>query len=120
MPAPGQRDEVAAPPPEIEAFLDQLVYERGLSENTRESYGNDLRQFWAFVTSRGIADVGEVSGTDIVAFLGHEQDAGFDGSTIARRFAADLLVEVGEDDRRRRVDACGHAIHWKGAWACAC
>ena len=46
MPAPGQRDEVAAPPPEIEAFLDQLVYERGLSENTRESYGNDLRQFW--------------------------------------------------------------------------
>ncbi len=88
MPAPGQRDEVAAPPPEIEAFLDQLVYERGLSENTRESYGNDLRQFWDFVAGRGIADVGGVSGSDIVAFLGHEQDAGFDSATIARRFAA--------------------------------
>ena len=72
MPAPGQRDEVTAPPPEIEAFLDQLVYERGLSENTRESYGNDLRQFWDFVAGRGIADVGGVSGSDIVAFLGHE------------------------------------------------
>lgn len=88
MPASGQRDEVAAPPPEIEAFLDQLVYERGLSENTRESYGNDLRQFWNFVAGRGIADVGGVSGSDIVAFLGHEQDAGFDSATIARRFAA--------------------------------
>ncbi len=105
MPAPGQRNEVAAPPPEIEAFLDQLVYERGLSENTRESYGNDLRQFWAFVTNRGIADVGEVSGTDIVAFLGHEQDTGFDSATIARRFAAiRVLFAWLRDDGRIAVN----------------
>ena len=75
MPATGNNGEVAPLPGEIAAFLDQLIYERGLSEKTRESYGNDLRQFWNFATSRGLADVGDVSGADIVAFLGHEQDA---------------------------------------------
>lgn len=88
MPAPGNNGGVAPLPHEIEAFLDQLVYERGLSENTREAYGNDLRQFWNFATSRGIADVGDISGADIVAFLGHAQDIGESGATIARRFAA--------------------------------
>ena len=88
MPTPGNNGEVAPLPSEIAAFLDQLVYERGLSEKTRESYGNDLRQFWSFTSSRGIGDLGHVTGADIVAFLGHEQDAGRDGATIARRFAA--------------------------------
>lgn len=88
MPTPGNNGEVAPLPSEIAAFLDQLVYERGLSEKTRESYGNDLRQFWSFTSSRGIGDLGHVTGADIVAFLGHEQDVGRDGATIARRFAA--------------------------------
>ena len=87
MPAPGQR-ELAAPPAEIAAFLDQLVYERGLSENTREAYGNDLARFWDFASRRGAATLRDVKGADIVAFLGHEQDAGYDDTTIARRFAA--------------------------------
>ena len=87
MPAPGQR-ELAAPPAEIAAFLDQLVYERGLSENTREAYGHDLARFWDFASRRGAATLRDVKGADIVAFLGHEQDAGYDDATIARRFAA--------------------------------
>ncbi len=87
MPAPG-KSAVAAPPAEIAAFLDQLVYERGLAENTREAYGNDLAHFWDFVSQRGAASLRDVKGADIVAFLGHEQDAGFDDTTIARRFAA--------------------------------
>ena len=87
MPAPGQR-ELAAPPAEIAAFLDQLVYERGLSENTREAYGHDLARFWDFAARRGAATLRDVKGADIVAFLGHEQDAGYDDATIARRFAA--------------------------------
>ena len=88
MPAPGTSAPVAPPPPALAAFLDQLVYERGLSEKTREAYGGDLGQFWAFVSSRGAADVADVRGADIVAFLGHEQAAGRDDATIARRFAA--------------------------------
>ena len=87
MPASGQR-ELAAPPAEIAAFLDQLVYERGLSENTREAYGHDLACFWDFASRRGAATLRDVKGADIVAFLGHEQDAGYDDATIARRFAA--------------------------------
>ena len=87
MPAPGQR-ELAAPPAEVAAFLDQLVYERGLSGNTREAYGHDLARFWDFASRRGAATLRDVKGADIVAFLGHEQDAGYDDATIARRFAA--------------------------------
>ncbi len=79
---------LATPPDEIAAFLDQLVYERGLSGNTRAAYGNDLAQFWDFAARRGASSLRDVKSADIVAFLGHEQDAGFNDTTIARRFAA--------------------------------
>ena len=88
MPAIAKRAAVAAPPAEIAAFLDQLVYERGLSGNTREAYGGDLARFWDFAARRGATRLRDVTGADIVAFLGHEQDTGFDDATIARRFAA--------------------------------
>ena len=69
----------------LDSFLDQLVFVRGLSENTREAYGNDLRAFGDFLAERGIADVESVRRTDIVRFLGKEQSEGFAETTRVRR-----------------------------------
>jgi integrase/recombinase XerD len=39
--------------PDIDAYLAYIDLERGLSRNTRESYGRDLEQFAAFAAGRG-------------------------------------------------------------------
>ncbi|MBT9155487.1 MAG: Tyrosine recombinase XerD [Firmicutes bacterium] len=39
----------------IEDYLDYLGLERGLAENTLESYGRDLRQFSRFVSSNCVS-----------------------------------------------------------------
>ena len=69
----------------LAAFLDQLVFVRGLSENTREAYGNDLRAFGDFLEKRGIADAESVRRIDIVRFLGNAQSEGFAETTRVRR-----------------------------------
>lgn len=72
----------------LDSFLDQLVFARGLSENTREAYGNDLRAFGDFLSRRGIANLESVRRIDIVRFLGMEQSEGFAETTRVRRLNA--------------------------------
>lgn len=74
--------------PRIDVFLEQLIYERGLSEKTRESYGRDLKRLCDFLFSRDIAEFGKVRRLDLVNFLGQEQSLNFEDTTIARRFNA--------------------------------
>lgn len=88
----------------IAAFLDELVYARGLSKNTREAYGNDLRDFSRFLAQRSIHDLSEVQRKDIGDFLGEERRAGFADTTRARRLVAikvffSWLTEERELDR---------------------
>ena len=73
---------------EIESFVDALLLERGMSRNTCESYGSDLRFFAAYLKRRKIESAAAVTRDDIVAFLASEREQGLKGSTRSRRTAA--------------------------------
>lgn len=85
---PGKGDTLGPRKPfaeAIAAFLDELAYARGLSENTRAAYGSDLRAFCDFLARRSVHDLSQVRREDIGAFLGTERKAGLAETTRARR-----------------------------------
>ena len=69
-------------------FIDSLLLERGLSENTCAGYRRDLLFFAAYLKRKRIESAGAVTRDDIVAFLANEREKGMRGSTRARRAAA--------------------------------
>ena len=73
---------------EIESFVDALLLERGMSRNTCESYGSDLRFFAAYLKRRKVGSAAAITRDDIVAFLANEREKGLKGSTRSRRTAA--------------------------------
>ncbi len=75
------------PDPRIDAFLEHLLVERGLSPHTVEGYARDLERFRAFLSGRG-TDVGSATGRDVVAFLKAEKKRGLSSRTLARRVSA--------------------------------
>ena len=73
---------------DIEDFLVAQRLERGLSKNTCESYGRDLRSFARFLKARKIVSAAVVKRDDIVDFLQSERQDGKRGTTRARRAVA--------------------------------
>ncbi|MCS6771146.1 MAG: site-specific tyrosine recombinase XerD [Kiritimatiellae bacterium] len=72
----------------VDQFLDYLTLERGLTENTRRAYENDLRRFVAWLQGRGIRTMNAVSRRAIVDYLLWERDAGLAAPSLSRRLAA--------------------------------
>ena len=72
----------------LDQFMDHLMLERGLSENTRLAYGHDLTEFLAFLSRRGRAGIQEVQRRDIVDFLMEGKQKGLAASSLARRLVA--------------------------------
>lgn len=68
----------------LDSFLSFLVVEKGLSENTLESYGRDLKKFLLFIESRGITSAREIRYTDILDFLTHSREEGLGATSIVR------------------------------------
>jgi len=68
----------------LDSFLSFLVVEKGLSENTLESYGRDLKKFLLFIESRGITSAREIRYGDILDFLTHSREEGLTATTIVR------------------------------------
>jgi len=78
--------QVAANP--VEAFLDYLTIECGLSVNTLQAYQRDLDRLSAFL---GIEDGGgwdAVTGDEIIAFVMAEKDRGCAAATVSRALVA--------------------------------
>ena len=50
-------------------FLDHAAAEKGLSVNSMEAYSRDLRRFCGWAAERGTGSPGEISGSDLRAFL---------------------------------------------------
>ena len=58
----------------IQDFLNYCIFEKGLSDKTKESYQNDLDVYALFLKSRGITLVEDITSDNIKDFLKERQD----------------------------------------------
>jgi integrase/recombinase XerD len=72
----------------IDAFLDYLCVERGLSKNTVTSYRRDLDFYTGFLDSRRVESLSRATRNDITNFMFNQKDKGIAAASIARRLAA--------------------------------
>ncbi len=73
---------------DLQAFLDELGYERGLSTHTQAAYRRDLEAFAGFLQRTGVASWGSVTRDAVTAFLQQQRQAGLAAATAARRLVA--------------------------------
>lgn len=78
----------AAPDVAIDAFLDHLAAERGLSPATLAAYARDLARFAALLARRRIRDVGRVGTPEVRAHLQALDAGGLGARSRARAMAA--------------------------------
>lgn len=70
-------------------FLEFLSVEKGLSRNTLDAYGRDLRAYGEYLEKRlGLKAWKKVGRTHVVNFLGAEKKRGLDAPSLARRLVA--------------------------------
>jgi integrase/recombinase XerD len=69
-------------------FLAYLGSERGLSRNTLEAYGRDLKMFSGVLQERGVADFTQVKEAEVVAFLGFLKNKKYASSSVCRALIA--------------------------------
>jgi integrase/recombinase XerD len=72
----------------IDAFLNYLSVERGLSNNTIVAYRGDLNSYIEFLESRSIDALFKITKNDITNFMLRQKDRGVSVNSIARRLAA--------------------------------
>ncbi len=72
----------------LQAFLDSLAVERGLSPNTIAAYRRDLRDHLAFLVSRGLRDLAEVDESHLIVYLGQLRRSGVSPATVMRKLSA--------------------------------
>ncbi len=72
----------------VELFLDYLVVECGLAENSVKAYRRDLAHFCAYLAARKKPEFGALKARDIVGFLTHEKARGLSANSISRALAA--------------------------------
>lgn len=73
---------------EVDGYLDHLATERGLSRNSLEAYGNDLRRFLAAMTRAKRQAASGVERSDLVTFLESIEVEGLAPSSRARCLSA--------------------------------
>jgi len=72
----------------LDMFLDHVMLERGLSEQTLLAYRDDLERFLSFCETQGCTSVNDVTREQVVDFLLSERDRGMQVNTISRRLVA--------------------------------
>lgn len=72
----------------LDAFLDYLAAEVGLSERTRAAYRGDLADFAAFAGRHGISEPGGVRRPTVTLYLVDLRRRALKPTTVARRLAA--------------------------------
>lgn len=72
----------------IQAFVDYVAIERGLSQNTVAAYARDLSQFAHYAAGKGINSPEGLSEEVLVGFLKELRKAGMSPSSISRKLSA--------------------------------
>ena len=72
----------------VQAFLDHLSIERGLSANTLAAYGRDLSQFVEYAGKAGALSLDDVTETMLVGFMESLRRAGMSPGSISRKLSA--------------------------------
>ncbi|HDQ03011.1 MAG TPA: site-specific tyrosine recombinase XerD [Deltaproteobacteria bacterium] len=72
----------------LEKYLNYLLIERGLAQNTLEAYGRDLRRFLEFVRQRGLTNLSEVKPEIITEYLIKVKSEGMSANSMNRQLAA--------------------------------
>ena len=69
-------------------FLDYLLIEKGLSENTISSYKNDLTEFLQFLQKQKIKNIDEIDKKVILTYYSILEKKEFSKATLQRRYSA--------------------------------
>ena len=72
----------------IQQFLDNLLIDRGMSQNTESGYATDLRDFQNFITQHEINDVKNITKQDILDFYKFLETLKLSRSTMQRRYSS--------------------------------
>ena len=72
----------------VAGFLTYLALEKGLAENSRGAYQNDLRDLIDFCVEAGVKDWKSITPLILTEYIGKLYDLGIASSTISRRLSA--------------------------------
>jgi len=72
----------------LDSFLTYLAVERGLSENTLESYGRDVKKFIAYLEEIKITSIEDVKYSHIAEYINRFNAKGFNATSIVRGIVA--------------------------------
>jgi len=72
----------------VQKFVDFLEHEKGLSDNTLQSYRRDIVQYISYLNKMNITNIAGVNKTTIITYLLYLQKEGRATSTISRNLAS--------------------------------
>ncbi len=72
----------------LDNFMNYLVVEKGLSTNTLEAYGRDLRRYLEYLGEDGVASVEQVSQAQVLGFLSLLKQTGLSPRSRARALSS--------------------------------
>lgn len=72
----------------IQAFIDHMTVERGLSANTVAAYARDLAQFARYAHEHEASAVEDISERTVVGFMDSLRDAGMSANSTSRKLSA--------------------------------
>ncbi len=74
--------------PLIDAYLDYLLIEKGLADNTLSAYRGDLESYDNFLSDQGISEPENVRSSHIYSFIAHMRDEGLTARSARRKVVA--------------------------------
>jgi integrase/recombinase XerD len=72
----------------LDLFLNYIVVEKGLTENTLQSYSRDIMKYLVFLEGRGCENPERIRPLDIASFIAHLKDAGLGARSRARALSS--------------------------------
>jgi integrase/recombinase XerD len=79
---------------DLRTYLDHLVVERGLADNTLSSYRRDLRRYVGFLLAHDVTDLGDVTEATVTEFLMALREGDADHPPLSASSAGRTVVAV--------------------------